>query len=188
MVVGITVRSWLNEERQTDYEVAVAGLIDHIVSRPNCRVVVIPQVTSSAHHDDDRETGKRIARMLPKNGSVIFLNQQFTPSEILSVYAGLDYLVGTRFHSVIFALLSQVPAVAIEYEHKTSGIMQDLQLDEWVIPIEAVTAERLIELYDNIITEHDRYVAHLGRALPAYIANARMAADLIAENFAHRVG
>ena len=46
----------------------------------------------------------------------------------------LDYLVGTRFHSVIFALAARVPCIAIGYEHKTRGIMRDLSLDGWVLP------------------------------------------------------
>ena len=183
IVVGITVRKWLDEKRQHAYEMAVADLIRHIIAQPRHRVVVIPQVTSSAQHDDDRETGARIAQLLPPDSHVEFLNRRFLPAEILSAYSHLDYLVGTRFHSVIFALLSRVPAVAIEYEHKTSGIMQDLGLDNWVIPIEDVTAERLIRLYDGIVDSGKTYRARLDLVLSAYVAKARTAADLIAKDF-----
>lgn len=187
IVVGITVRNWLDEKQQLDYESAVAMLIRHITSKPNHTVVVIPQVTSSAQHDDDREAGARIARLIGDNRHAIFLEQRFSPSEILSIYASLDYLVGTRFHSVIFALLSRVPAVAIEYEHKTSGIMQDLGLERWVIPIESASAQSLIKLYDNIELRRNAYIQRLEQVLPEYIAKARSAADLIAERSAQLV-
>jgi colanic acid/amylovoran biosynthesis protein len=182
IIVGITVRSWLDDKRQTAYEQAIAELIRHITTKPNHKVVVIPQVTSSAQHDDDREAGRRIARLAGANERAVFLEEQFSPRDILSIYASLDYLVGTRFHSVIFALLSHVPAVAIEYEHKTSGIMQDLGLEKWVIPIESVTTKKLTRLYDDIETAQSSYVQRLDHVLPGYIAKSRSAADLIAQN------
>lgn len=182
-IVGITVRSWLDEPRQQAYETAIADLIRHIISKPHHRVVVIPQVTSSAQHDDDREAGARISKMLPADVPVTFLDQQFSPSEILSIYASLDYLVGTRFHSVIFALISGVPAVAIEYEHKTSGIMQDLGLEEWVVPIEAVTSKKLIRLYDDVVQNRKSYVAQLNNVLPGYINDAEIATDNIVADY-----
>jgi len=182
IIVGITVRSWLDSARQSSYEQAIAELIDHIAAKPHHKVVVIPQVTSTAQHDDDRDAGRRIARLVKESTRVTFLERQFSPRDILSVYANLNYLVGTRFHSVIFALLSGVPAVAIEYEHKTSGIMQDLGLGQWVIPIERVTAKKIISLYDRIETARTPYATRLQRVIPAYIAQARLAADLIAKD------
>lgn len=182
-IVGLTVRSWLDEKRQAAYEASIAALIRHIAGRPGYRVVVIPQVTSTEQHDDDRETGDRISKLVKTQDSVIFLNERFSHADILSVYGSLDLLVGTRFHSVIFALLSHVPAVAIEYEHKTSGIMQDLGLDDWVIPIEDVTAERIITLFDAMVVEREAYRKKLYSVLPGYIGEARSAADLIAQDF-----
>jgi colanic acid/amylovoran biosynthesis protein len=184
IVVGITVRSWLDEKRQAKYEAAIAALITYIVSKPQHRVVVVPQVTSTVQHDDDREAGSRIARLLKPDDRILFLQERYTHYDILSIYSSLDYLVGTRFHSVIFALLSGVPAVAIEYEHKTSGIMQDLGLSKWVIPIEEVDAKRVKYLFDAMVRQHDAYTERLSQVLPAYIAKARTAAELIAQDFA----
>ncbi len=182
-VVGITVRSWLDKKKQSAYESAIAELIRHIAAKPGYRVVVIPQVTSTEQNDDDRVTGSRIAKLLPEQKNVNFLNERFSHSDILSVYGSLDLLVGTRFHSVIFALLSGVPALAIEYEHKTSGIMQDLGLSEWVLPIEEVSAKRIIPMFDDLVEKRESYEAKLDKVIPAYIAEAQSAAEQIAKNF-----
>jgi colanic acid/amylovoran biosynthesis protein len=185
-IIGITVRSWLDETRQAAYETAIAELIRVIAAKPNYRVVVIPQVTSTEQRDDDREAGARIARLLEPADNIVFLSERFTHEQIVSVYASLDYLVGTRFHSVIFALLSGVPAIAIEYEHKTSGIMLDLGLERWVVPIEDVTADRLTGLFAALLRDQKAYREQLAKVIPAYVGKARMAADLIAEDFERR--
>jgi colanic acid/amylovoran biosynthesis protein len=91
--------------------------------------------------------------------------------------------VGTRFHSVIFGLTSFVPALAIQYEHKTLGIMRQLGLEKWVIPIEQVTGQYLISLFDELIKSRDDYIKKLDHILPAYIAKTTEVPDKIKQLF-----
>jgi colanic acid/amylovoran biosynthesis protein len=184
-VVGVTVRTWLQGTRQQAYEQAMAEFIDHLSRRGGLRIAVIAQVTAVHQNDDDRVVGRRIQQLLGPRSNVVFLEQRFTHHEIKSVFANLDYLVGTRFHSVIFALTAGVPAVAIEYEHKTSGVMRDLGLETWVLPIEDVTAGRLIELFDALVLRRETYVRQLRQIVPGYVTQAAEAAAIIKRTY-HR--
>lgn len=184
-VVGITVRSWLPGPAQRAYEQAVAEFIDRISHSGGLRVAVIPQVTSAEQNDDDRVVGRRIRDLLGTRNNVVFLDQRFTHYEIKAIFANLTYLVGTRFHSIIFALTEGVPALAIEYEHKTMGIMQDLDLEKWVLPIEDVTADKLTLLFDQLVLERAAYIQKLHTVLPAYIAKAGESCGLIERAYEH---
>ncbi len=181
-VVGVTVRAWLDDKAQSTYEKEMAAFVDYLQSK-GLKVAIIPQVTSTLQNDDDRVVGNRISQLLRRNNNVLVLDRRYSHYEIKSVFAELDYLVGTRFHSVIFALSSQVPAIAIEYEHKTSGIMRDLKLDAWVLPIEAVTADKLISLFDKLEIERDTYVEHLRKVVPEYAARARETGIMIKQAY-----
>jgi len=178
-VVGITVRSWLPEAEQQSYELAMAEFIDSISRQNGFKVVVIAQVTSIENNDDDRVAGRRIQKLLTNSGDVEFLSEQFTLYEIASIYSDLNYLVGTRFHSVIFALTAGVPSLAIEYEHKTSGIMKDLGLERWVLPMEDVTSDRLMALFELLVRDREAYVRKLRDVLPSYVERAREASRII---------
>lgn len=178
-VVGITARSWLPGAKQHAYERAMAEFIDRISQQDGLRVAVIAQVTAAQQNDDDRVVGRRIQELLGPRSNVVFLDERFTHYEIKSIFANLSYLVGTRFHSVIFALTAGVPALAIEYEHKTSGIMQDLGLDKWVLPIEDVTADKLTVLFDGLVHEREAYIRKLDGVLPAYVARASETGHMI---------
>ena len=178
-VVGITVRSWLPGAAQHDYERGMAEFIARVSRRSDLRVAVIAQVTSTEQNDDDRVVGRRIQDLLGTRSNVVFLDQRFTHHEIKSIFANLTYLIGTRFHSIIFALTGGVPALAIEYEHKTTGIMRDLELEDWVLPIEDVTANRLTVLFDQLMLDRAAYIQKLDRVLPAYIAKAGESCGLI---------
>lgn len=182
-IIGITARAWLPGAGQHAYELAMAEFIERLSRQPGTKVVVIPQVTATEQNDDDREVGRRLQELVGSGNNVVFLDQRFTHYEIKSIFACLDYLVGTRFHSVIFALTAGVPALAIEYEHKTSGIMRDLELEDWVLPIEDVTTDRLASLFASLMRRRDDYLVQLHKIMPDYIASARASGNLIKEAY-----
>lgn len=168
-IVGITVRKWLKKDGQDSYEESIAHFADHIINHYLVNVVFIPQVTAVYHRDDDREVGHRIQKTMKMKELAFVMGERYDHHTIKSIYSQVDFTVGTRFHSVIFSLTSNVPAIAIEYEHKTSGIMHDLALDEWVIKIEDLTSKKLIVLFDKLIQKSEEYSAHLKQVIPFYI-------------------
>jgi colanic acid/amylovoran biosynthesis protein len=109
------------------------------------------------------------------------LTDSFDHRTIKAMYGDLDLLVGTRFHSVIFAMTSSVPVLAIEYEHKTSGIMHDLGLDEWVHDIATVDAATLIAGLRGLVARRAEVMARLAERMPAYQARARETKFALAE-------
>lgn len=184
IIVGITVRKWLKPDKQIKYEKYIATFIDKIVkNNSNIIFVFIPQVTSKVHDDDDRDIASRLITNIHHKSNVINLDKEYSHNEIKDIYTGLDFLIGTRFHSVIFSLTSYVPAIAIEYEYKTSGIMKDLDLSKWVIPIEDVTDKNLYEKFNQIMKNKDDYKEKLNFLLPSYINQAREVENTIRTNF-----
>lgn len=183
MLVGVTVRRWLDPQRQRKYEQAIAETIDYLIDHHKATVVLIPQVTSSLGGDDDRLTSEKVYEKVTHKNHAHVLEEDYSHQQIKSLYNELDLIIGTRFHSVIFSLTSLVPALAIEYEHKTSGIMHDLALDAWVVRIEEVTSEVLIHKVDELITVKKQYRDHLDEVLPPYIVRAQEATTLIRQAY-----
>lgn len=172
LLIGVTVRSWLEGEAQAAYEKAVARALDTCVAQDNARIIFIPQVTA-AKGDDDRVVSWRVRQLMKHAKAATVIDDELDHHQIKAVYDGLDILLGTRFHSVIFSLTSYVPVVAIEYEHKTSGIMRDLLLEEWVVKIEDVTAQGLVDMLQKIIRKQTSYRTHLRKHVPPYLRKAR---------------
>jgi colanic acid/amylovoran biosynthesis protein len=186
-VVGMTARNWLAPDAQAAYEQALAKTIDYIRAKHGMRVLLIPQVTSAFQADDDRIVEKRIAGYCNPASQPIVVDEAIDHTTLKALYSELDYLIGTRFHSVIFGLTSRVPAIAIEYEHKTGGIMHDLGLDGWVLKIADVTADGLNALIDKLIASRDAYLSHLDTEMPAYVKRANEAPSLIKQVLDRRV-
>lgn len=181
LLVGVTVRAWLTKEAQVVYEKAVAKALDSIIETSNVHVVFIPQVTVAK--DDDRLVSRRVHGLMRHTKAVTRVEDAPDHHRIKALYEGLDILLGTRFHSVIFSLTSYVPVLAIEYEHKTSGIMHDLKLGKWVIKIEDATAPKLTQLLQKLVRDRDKYCMHLREQLPPYVKKARTTVDMLAESY-----
>jgi colanic acid/amylovoran biosynthesis protein len=170
-LVGVTVRQWLDPAGQDRYERAVATMADAAVEEFGASVVFVPQVTSERQGDDDRVAGRRVAARMRRPATV--LDDRPDHHTIKAMYGGLDLLVGTRFHSVIFAMTASVPVLAIEYEHKTSGIMKDLGLDEWVHDITTVDGDTLTAALRRLFARRAEIIAQLADRMPSYQARAR---------------
>lgn len=178
LLVGVTVRSWLKGEAQTAYEEAVASSLDNLIETTNAHVVFIPQVTATKG-DDDRLVSSKVRGFMRHKQAARLVEDTPDHHRIKSLYDNLDILLGTRFHSVIFSLTSYVPVLAIEYEHKTSGIMRDLKLEKWVIKIEEATGKNLTEKLQKLVREQTNYRQHLRQHLPPYIDTARQTINVL---------
>jgi colanic acid/amylovoran biosynthesis protein len=178
LIMGVTVRSWLVGDAQIAYERAVAGALDDIAENFDAYILFIPQVTA-AKGDDDRVVSRRVHGLMRHTEAATTIEDEPDHHHIKTLYDGLDVLLGTRFHSVIFSLTSLVPVLAIEYEHKTSGIMHDLGLEQWVMKIEDVTAPKLSTALHSLLRQSDNYKAHLRKQLPPYMRQARQTVELL---------
>ncbi|MFJ2594293.1 polysaccharide pyruvyl transferase family protein [Streptomyces erythrochromogenes] len=168
-LVGVTARRWLAPAAQDAYERALAATID-AVQATGARVVLIPQVSTDYLSDDDRIVERRIAAHC--TAAPLLIEDRVDYRDLKGVYRECALLIGTRFHSVIFSLTSGVPCVAIEYEHKTRGIMADLGLGAHVLAIEDVTHPRLWALVAPLLQDDSGYREQLRRRLPGYVAEA----------------
>ncbi len=169
-VVAITMRSWFSGQRRVALERSFASFIDALHNK-GYEVLLVPQVTTPYRKDDDRLSEARIASYCQTKMPVLVTNDA-NADTLKALYDDIDFVVGTRFHSVIFAITSYIPCMAVEYDHKTSGIMQSLDLGEWVINLNDVTSTNLIKMFSALENESHSYVKTLRRKVPQKIKEA----------------
>jgi colanic acid/amylovoran biosynthesis protein len=183
-LVGMTVRRWFRDlEQQTSYERTMASFVDWLVKERDAIVVLLPQVTFTEGHDDDRETARRVASRTSAGERVRLVEEDLGAAEVKWLCGKMDLFVGTRMHSNIFALSGAVPTVAIAYQPKTSGIMSDLGLGEWAVPIEDLALGELQRLFDAVVERQAEIREQLARAIPELEARALEGGRLVADAF-----
>ena len=123
--------------------------------------VYVAHTIGPSAHEDDRIALNEVIERLTKAGisrqeySYIDI-PEMNCFDITRLYSKVDYIIGTRFHSVIFAMVSLTPPIAISYSgNKTVGIMKDIGLEEFVLDISEMDAGIVLEKFEKLVSESD---------------------------------
>jgi len=182
--VGLTVRKWFKTERELDaYIRAVAQTIDYLIAQHNAEVFYVPQVIAENFGDDDRLIARRVHDAVQNKECFTVVDADLHPFEVIGLCGRMDIFIGTRMHSNIFALINHVPVVAIEYEHKTKGIMRGLGLEPLTVDIQGVTFDTLRQKVDMVLADRDHYRSLIRQHLPDQITESRRAINVIKEAY-----
>lgn len=116
--------------------------------------VFIEHVVSTGKHESDISAIESITEQLNSNEFAVFSDPTLTARQLKSIYGECDFVVGTRFHSVIFSLSEGTPALAVGYGgNKGRGIMKDIGLPDNVISIENFTAVEGKTKFERLVNQ-----------------------------------
>jgi colanic acid/amylovoran biosynthesis protein len=186
-LIGITVRKWFDGgEKYNNYLRSIAETIDYLTSKYDAHAYYIPQVVADNFGDDDRVSAQEVLKKVRDQSKFTILDADLHPFEMIDICGRMNVFIGTRMHSNIFSIINENPVVAIEYEHKTRGIMEALGLTDLVIDIGDVTTEHLRKKVDLLINNRDRYKKSLHYNLPIQITQSRKAIEILRDEFERR--
>jgi len=127
---------------------AMAEAADGLLERGTVERVLLMVHNDGLHldfEDDAKPVGAIHARMRCAERAEV-VGEDLSPFLQAGLYGRAEVTIGTRMHSVIFALVAGGRAVAIAYNHKTTGIMGMLGLDRYVMAIDAMDGAKLSDL------------------------------------------
>lgn len=174
--IGITVRHLAPFDKrlnttQEAYELAIAAMCSRLIDEGYDIVAGSTCTGIDSYNRDDRMIALSIAGRVQNPSHFNVVMDELNDLELGALFSTCDLVVGTRLHSAIIALGAGTPAVALNYEHKSEGIMAQLGLPTLARPISA--------LLDGSLTEH---VLSLLRDIDAVRKNS---AQAVAAEYRH---
>jgi colanic acid/amylovoran biosynthesis protein len=139
----------------TEIETLIVNLLNDDVN-----VTLVAHTIGPSAHEDDTIPLLEIFNSLKDHENLVYLDDKYLDCRDLeNIYSHFDLVIGTRFHSVIFALNVETPSIAIAYGgNKAVGIMNDMGLQEFVVPIENPNSELLLKLSNSILIDSAKYI------------------------------
>lgn len=119
-----------------DEVVAYWSKVARVIAKhyPNHKIVMLPQTSLQGETADDKFLFQDIQRYCPELN--IFVSDDIYSSDIQQqIIRGADAVFGARYHSIVFAINNNVPFVSLSYEHKMSGLLEELGLQDEMIDI-----------------------------------------------------
>lgn len=92
--------------------------------------------------------------------------------EAIDSYNEVDICIAARHHSGAFALVKDVPAVCIAYEHKAHGFFMQADLDEYVVDMIDLNSEILIDRLNLLIDNNEEIKEKIRKHIPIMINNS----------------
>lgn len=160
---GISLREcrWLTSSgfQSGRMEQEIAGALVQIREKYGFIPVFLPMQARN-----DNAICQRISHDI--GGELVFAHS-LNNEDIISLIGGMEFVIGMRLHSLIFAAKKGVPMIGLAYDPKINGFTR--YIDEYTSSFELaeITAEKLAAAVDALLAHYDEHTRRLGLASEA---------------------
>ncbi|MFC0138800.1 colanic acid biosynthesis pyruvyl transferase WcaK [Erwinia mallotivora] len=158
--IAITVRKLAPFDKrlgvtQQQYEMAFARVVDAMIER-GYQVVALSTCTGiDSYGNDDRMIAITLRDHVKQKDKYHVVMDEFNDLELGMLLAQCHLTIGTRLHSAIISMTFGTPAVAINYEHKSLGVMNQLGLPEMATDVKSLMDGTIINKVNGILDNYD---------------------------------
>ncbi len=135
------------------------ALIKHLISKYQARIVLVPNDIYPGQKpvgEDDRYLCRVLYQRLNKADSCFLFDEFLSTEQVKSVVGQCDFLVGSRFHSLVFALGQGVPAMAISWSHKYRELFRLFDMEKYVVEDQVIELSESVRLLDDLIGNKEK--------------------------------
>ena len=141
--------------------------ICHHFVKERVAIVLIPhEIHLNPSKVDDRWLCELIRLALGSGEKIAAVTKATPAEEIKAMISCCDLLIGSRFHAIVAALQSRVPAVSIGWAHKYEELMRDVDLDQFALNYNDLDAPKISELVSIAWKERESSKHKLSEKLP----------------------
>ena len=150
-----------SKERIDSFNLKILSII--FSTYPDIKVFLIPQLYKAKI--TDYEYFKYLQEKFDNNN--VYVLEEETNSDIQQkIISDAQFVIGGRYHSVVFALNNQVPFISLSYEHKMTGLLEKLNLKHRLVEIQDIFDEKNSELYDDALNKISSLLDSNDKCLP----------------------
>lgn len=159
--------NWPNENL-AEYQRYVALWADLVSDRVGRGDRVHLFVTDPADMHAVRDVWARLDEDVRVSCSVVHAT---TPDTLLEFFRGVDFVVSSRLHGVLLAIVATRPVLGLSHERKVRAVMSDAGVTSFCTDLTTATIDQITERLDELTNE----LGPCERRLREYVTRARAA-------------
>ena len=122
---------------------------------PKLSVVMLPQTFDQGGLYDDVNLFRLIAEQI-NDKRVIIIPDNYSSDIQQMVISKAVFVVGARYHSIVFAINQNIPFIALSYEHKMTGLLESLDCTDYCVDFQETmfsedAKNRSLQQIDNLL-------------------------------------
>lgn len=147
---AVALRPW--NDTAKGYEKIITQAIRTIEERFGMKPVLI-----SMQKSKDDEVCRRIAGVF--DAPVL---SGLTASELVGVLSSVQFVIGMRLHTLIYAADAAVPFIGLAYDLKINAMTEQYGMAEYNLDVRTVSEEQLVDAAERILHNHEALSAQIG--------------------------
>jgi len=160
---GLYAASFSNA-KQWKFIIAHAEVLDYFIEKYGFNIVFLPHEVSGLKYDDLAFCKAILQKMIYRDKAKIIYAK--TLEGFKNYIRQLDLLITSRMHPAVLACSDKVPTVAIFYDHKQTGLFEQLGLSCCTINVNQVSYENLLPKVEFIWNNKEKIKEQMARRVP----------------------
>lgn len=173
---------------ENEYVQLLSHLSEYFITHLEANVVLVPNEISQVHNikniesgADDRFLCNLVASLVRQPTGCFAFRNYYSAEEIHSAIGCLDLLVGSRFHSLVFALSGGVPLIALGWAHKYEGLLRLFGLGDYSCDCRQFAEKPILEMVNRAWESRESTAQGIRSALPRIQTQVDAVFDKVAE-------
>ncbi len=155
-LIAVCVRFWDIHVSLEEWQKKLAQALDRFVEQVDGEILFIPFQNSEATADvNDVAIALAIRGMMRNPDRSSILNKEYPPETVSGLIAACDFVVGMRYHSVIFSIMNGKPLVGLAYDPKVRHILRQVGMADYIFDLDTFTPDSLSEAMYDVWTKKD---------------------------------
>lgn len=168
-----------------NYKKVVVEFLKKLAENNSYELIFFP--FSGVSHFNDNIMYEFVADEMKRYNRHICRYSYKSINELKEKIARCDVFVGTRFHSIVFAIQGGVPTVAMSYDWKARNFLSEAGLGDYTLRVSDLTIEKLIGAWNNMRLNYIDYFGYLKELNKKYYRLSLKHFDTL-RNFIHKQG
>ena len=139
------------------YLQALVKLILHCIGTYDIDIVLqANEIVAHSPAKDDRYLCSLISALVDRPDRCFMTKNYLTAEETKSIIGQFDFIVSSRFHSLVFALSQGVPGMAVSWSHKYKELMSLFSMEGYVQECHDLDVQAMIEIIERGLSEREQ--------------------------------
>lgn len=147
--VGVTINTHLYNWSETDIIQIFAKFLDYITEKYDYEVLLLIHALYASGIDDS-DIAEMIYEKSTNKPKIHIIAGDYNASELKGIISKCHILVGSRFHSMIAALSTNVPVLVIGWSHKYKEILDLFEMDRFIVDYRELSPGKLIKKFEEV--------------------------------------
>lgn len=131
---SLTWHTAYRNRKQADIDSFFVEVLEILLTKNN-KIIMLPQLSKYVRYSEpDYEYFCKLKNMV-KNDNIIVLSDTYSSDIQQKIIEKAKCVIGARYHSIVFAINNCTPFISLSYEHKMTGLLELLKLQEFEVDI-----------------------------------------------------